>query len=154
RRARAEFRLRTHLHQRIPQVADRHAAVHTDKHARIEEETMKTSTRITLAALATLILLDPCSALWADEPKNSQPQEREATAKAPSVPVYKPPLRGAPGGRVGGGTRGASGRDIFVLSVLAPDHTGLTIQEQPSLFWFISNDTSLPVELTIVDPKT
>src|SRR5262245_42599536 len=58
-------------------------AVHTEKHARIEEETMKTSTRITLAALATLILLDPCSALWADEPKNSQPQEREATAKAP-----------------------------------------------------------------------
>jgi hypothetical protein len=54
---------------------------------------------------------------------------------------------------VGGGTRGAPGRDIFVLSVLAPDHTGLTMREQPSLFWFISSDTSLPVELTIVDPN-
>jgi hypothetical protein len=40
-----------------------------------------------------------------------------------------------------------------VLSVLAPDHTGLTTKEQPSLFWFISSQTSLPVELTIVDPN-
>jgi hypothetical protein len=27
------------------------------------------------------------------------------------------------------------------------------MQEQPSLFWFISSDTSLPVELAIVDPN-
>ena len=45
-----------------------------------------------------------------------------------TVPVYKPPLRGAPGGRVGGGTRGTP-RDLFVLSALAPDHSGLTVQE-------------------------
>jgi hypothetical protein len=64
--------------------------------------------------------------------------------------VYKPPKRGAPGGRVGGGTRGIQ-RDVFVLSVLAPDHSGLTISEQPSLYWFISGPTSLPVELTVTD---
>jgi hypothetical protein len=46
--------------------------------------------------------------------------------------VYQPPKRGAPGGRVGGGTRGIQ-RDVFVLSVLAPDHSGLTISEQPIL---------------------
>ena len=114
---------------------------------------MKASNRITVATFAGLILLGPSSGAWAEEPKSSQPQGREATAKAPSAPVYKPPLRGAPGGRVGGGTRGTPGRDIFVLSVLAPDHTGLTMQEQPSLFWFISSDTSLPVELIIVDPS-
>lgn len=67
-------------------------------------------------------------------------------------PVYKPPKRGAPGGRVGGGTRGIQ-RDMFVLSVLAPDHSGLTISEQPSLYWFISGPTSLPVELTVMDPE-
>jgi Domain of Unknown Function (DUF928) len=66
--------------------------------------------------------------------------------------VYKPPKRGAPGGRVGGGTRGVQ-RDMFVLSVLAPDHSGLTISEQPSLYWFISGPTSLPVELTVMDPE-
>src|ERR671919_2263562 len=67
-------------------------------------------------------------------------------------PVYKPPKRGAPGGRVGGGTRGTQ-REVFVLSVLAPDHTGLTTSEQPSLYWFISGSTSLPVELTLMDPE-
>jgi hypothetical protein len=42
---------------------------------------------------------------------------------------------------------------MFILSVLVPDHTGLTVKEQPSLFWFISGDTTLPVELTISDPN-
>ncbi len=70
-------------------------------------------------------------------------------------PVYKPPLRGAPAGRVGGGTRGAGGpgRDVFVLSVLAPDHNGLTVSQQPTLYWFISADTALPVEFAIIDPN-
>lgn len=67
------------------------------------------------------------------------------------LPVYKLPTRGAPGGRVGGGTRGD--KNVFVLSVLAPDHSGLTISDQPSLYWFISGPTSLPVELTVMDPE-
>jgi uncharacterized protein DUF928 len=86
------------------------------------------------------------------EQKDAPPPKRESQ-RAAAAPVYKPPLRGAPGGRVGGGTRGTQERDIFVLSVLAPDHTGLTTHEQPSLFWVISTPTTLPVELTIVDPK-
>jgi hypothetical protein len=42
---------------------------------------------------------------------------------------------------------------VFVLSVLAPDHSGLTVSEQPSLYWFISTGTSAPVELTVTDPN-
>jgi hypothetical protein len=53
---------------------------------------------------------------------------------------------------VGGGPRGTP-RDLFVLSALAPDHSGLTVQEQPTLYWFISGPTSFPVELTISDPR-
>jgi hypothetical protein len=69
-----------------------------------------------------------------------------------AMPVYKPPLLGAPGGRVGGGTRGPA-RDMFVLSALAPNHTGTTSTEQPSLFWYISSVTPYPVEVTVVDPQ-
>ena len=68
------------------------------------------------------------------------------------VPVYKLPTRGAPAGRVGGGTRGD--KNVFVLSVLAPDHSGFTTSEQPALYWFISNSTSMPVELTLIDSKS
>jgi hypothetical protein len=76
----------------------------------------------------------------------------EVSKGTASAPAYKPPLRGAPGGRVGGGTRG-TGREAFVLSVLAPSHTGLTTSAQPVLYWFISGPSSHPVELTLVDPQ-
>jgi hypothetical protein len=84
-----------------------------------------------------------------DQNVRDQAKKTESSA---SVPVYVPPKRGAPGGRIGGGTRGTQ-REVFVLSVLAPDHSGFTIREQPSLYWFISNSTSLPVELTVMDPQ-
>ena len=40
----------------------------------------------------------------------------------------------------------------LAVSVLAPDDRALTITEQPTLYWFISNDTSLPVEVVVMDP--
>src|SRR4029453_9577021 len=83
----------------------------------------------------------------AQEPKSGA-QTTTATA-----PVYKPPLRGAPSGRVGGGTRSGSARDMFVLSALVPVDSGLTTSEQPVLYWFISNATTLPVEVAISDPR-
>ena len=65
------------------------------------------------------------------------------------IPVYKPPVRGAPGGRVGGGTRG--GDQIFILSVLAPNHSALTENEQPDLYWYVSKPISTPITFTISD---
>lgn len=102
-----------------------------------------------LMALGVLAALLPVSSAEAQQKKEGDKKPAAATVAAP---VYKPPLRGAPGGRLGGGTRG-TGRDVFVLSVLAPDHSGLTLQEEPSLYWYISSPTSLPVEFTIMDPS-
>lgn len=112
---------------------------------------------VAVVSLSALALLVPCSsgAQQQAPPPSGQPGGRDkppaAVSSAP-VPVYKPPLRGAPGGRVGGGTRG-TGREVFLLSVLAPDHSGLTVNEQPALYWFISTGTSAPVELTVTDPN-
>ena len=92
--------------------------------------------KITVWLIVALVIAMPLFALAADA----------------NGPVYQPPKRGAPGGRVGGGTRGGQ-RDVFLLSVLAPDHSGFTTNEQPSLYWFISTATSLPVELTVMDPQ-
>lgn len=68
------------------------------------------------------------------------------------APQYKPPLRGAPGGRVGGGTRGGEA-DLPSPSVLAPEHVGLTGEEQPSLYWFLPKSTSLLVEVTVIEAQ-
>jgi hypothetical protein len=115
----------------------------------------KTVGATALVALLGIVAAAASPAAAQDRRDTSVPiptQEKEPT-KVASAPVYKPPLRGAPGGRVGGGTRGTNTRDVFVLSALAPDHMGLTVSEQPSLYWFISNATSLPVELAIMDPQ-
>jgi hypothetical protein len=118
---------------------------------------MRSRTKGAWVLLTGLALLASSLPGMAQEPKGgTQPPAADSAAKAKqsaAVPVYKPPLRGAPGGRVGGGTRGTPGRDTFTLSVLAPDANGLTVSEQPALYWFISADISLPVEVTIADPN-
>jgi Domain of Unknown Function (DUF928) len=82
-----------------------------------------------------------------------QPIPREKkSGSGTGMPVYAPPFRGAPAGRVGGGTRG--GRDeMAYLLVLAPDHVGLTAQEHPSLYWFLSAPSAHPVEFTLIENK-
>ena len=59
-------------------------------------------------------------------------------------PEYKPPARGAPAGRVGGGTRGLR---VLPLAALAPDHTGLTISAQPALYYFLPASTGVRIAL-------
>jgi hypothetical protein len=58
---------------------------------------------------------------------------RVAAQQADDVPEYVPPARGAPSGRVGGGTRGLN---PLPLAALSPSHTGLTISPQPVLYYF------------------
>lgn len=67
-----------------------------------------------------------------------------------AYPIYKPPMRGAPAGRVGGGSRGVHG-DSPRLCVLAPDHVGLTVREQPSFYWHLSSLTNHPIEFTLIE---
>jgi len=77
--------------------------------------------------------------------------DRSEMKKATTMrtPTYNPPKRGAPGGRVGGGTRG--GPQTFTLAVLAPNHTGLTAQDQPILYWYLSKSISTSMEFTLID---
>jgi hypothetical protein len=75
--------------------------------------------------------------------------DNSAAGVAATAAVYKPPMRGAPASRVGGGTRGSGAAD-FVLSVLAPDHTGLTTQAQPTLYWYASGPSTATVEVTVI----
>ncbi len=106
------------------------------------------------------LLVFPLQSVGADDVKATEkPKLAPATSVATGVKApaektsYKPPLRGAPAGRVGGGTRGATERESFSLLVLAPDHIGYTTQEQPCLYWFISRPTSYAVELTVTEKK-
>jgi hypothetical protein len=69
--------------------------------------------------------------------------------------AYSPPMRGSTSrGRTGGGTRGAGDGAPVTLEALAPDHAGLTVSPQPTLYWFVSRRIESEAELTIVDDSS
>lgn len=90
-----------------------------------------------LAAIGTIA----CLTYW--NPAASQTEE---------AAEYRPPMRGAPASRVGGGTRG-SGDERPRLAVIAPDHTGLTLREQPELYWYVSRPSVARLEITVINDQ-
>src|SRR3989442_812792 len=106
----------------------------------------------TVAALFALVGDARAPASAGDDARRTPSLVAQTAAPAPgaATPVYKPPTRGVPGGRMGGGTRGISG--AAVVSILVPDHVGLTVHEQPSLYWFLAQDVSSPLEITLIEP--
>jgi len=75
--------------------------------------------------------------------------------QAAAEPKYKPPPRGAPGGRVGGASRGTvkPTAPLPTIDLLAPDrHTGLTINPAPTLYFFVSQPITWPTQFTISAP--
>ena len=82
--------------------------------------------------------------------------DQPAPAAAPdSGASYKPPLRGAPGGRVGGASRGAGklAATLPSIELIAPlDHTGETVTATPTLYFYVSQPVALPTQFTISAP--
>lgn len=74
----------------------------------------------------------------------------DKAAETSSSVKFRPGSRGAPSVRVTGGSRG-SGDSTVTLDVLAPDETGLTTQEQPSLFWYQSKPAQAKFEMTLLE---
>ena len=109
---------------------------------------MKRSLLLSLLVLAAVVLAPPAArAQSAPKEAPPQPEADKPAADAPKI-GYKPPLRGAPATRVGGGTRN-TGTKILTLSVLAPNEAGYTVSDKPTLYWYLSESLDTPVELTI-----
>jgi hypothetical protein len=105
-------------------------------------------TLLLLAAAATALTVRP--ALAQSDAHAPVPEQG-----AGGVPVYKPPLRGAPGGRVGGASRSAvlHRTPLPLVELLAPsDQAGVTAQPAPVLYFFISRPSRWPMQFTISAP--
>ncbi|SRR5216683_2860098 len=90
-------------------------------------------------------------------PSVAQPEPRPPAVQeeVPPQPTYKPPPRGAPGGRVGGASRGTVKATIPMptIDLLAPGgHTGLTASPTPTLYFFVSQPITWPTQFTISTP--
>lgn len=109
--------------------------------------------RTTTSAALLIALGASVSPLSAEEQSTPRPAPIERPDKKPpptvSTLVYTPPRRGVPGGRFGGSSRAI--RNTVTLAALVPDHTALTIQAQPVLYWFLSNLPDRPIIFTLRD---
>lgn len=100
-----------------------------------------------------LLVFSATQALAADEKKTAveinQDVENQQASTQKSF-VYKPPQRGAPGARVGAGTRG-QGLNGTRLYVLTPDHAAWTINAQPDLYWYVSAPGGARYQFAIIE---
>jgi hypothetical protein len=89
----------------------------------------------------------------AEEKQGIATPNEPKTGQATKTVVYQPPRKGAPapGLRRGGGTRGMN-KSVPVISLLAPEHVGLTLKEQPVLYWFTptKQDRAFSFEFTLI----
>ena len=115
-----------------------------------------------LSLSAALLLLVLVGADGADEPKKkgsaTQAETGSSDAKAKQAsagPLYKLPSVGKPRRRVGGGRRGPAS-ELPKIFTLVPDHVGLTVSEQPRLYWYLSADDpgAVAFELTLIDGES
>ena len=109
--------------------------------------------------LAAILALATAARAFAPNPAvaQSQPQKEATPDKPPGAAdaVYSPPMRGAPGGRVGGASRSATKppAPLPTIELLAPaDHAGQTISATPTLYYFVSRPVAWPMQLTISAP--
>jgi len=114
----------------------------------------------------SLSLVMPTSGIASNQDKKKQKDtahENETTIKQDQtrkqtpmlinhMPIYKPPLRGAPAGRVAAGTRGVD-QELPYLCLIVPDHIGLTLSSQPTLYFYQSKASSFPVEFTLIEKQ-
>ena len=80
-------------------------------------------------------------------------KDRKKKTSPVGMPIYTPPRRGAPVGRVAGGTRGILDEYPSLLCVITPDHTAMTIRDQPHFFWYLRELTPYPIELTVIEDQ-
>ncbi len=68
------------------------------------------------------------------------------------IPLYQLPKVGQPRERIGGGRRGIA-QELPEIQALVPDHVGLTVNPQPTLYWYLSGSArgSARFELTLID---
>jgi Domain of Unknown Function (DUF928) len=103
---------------------------------------------ITATLAAITVGLAPSLSVAQTQPRQpgpKQPPEMDAVA-------YKPPVRGVPGGRVGGATRGTVKPTALLptIDIIAPEgHSGLTTSAAPTLYFYVSRRVTYPTRLTV-----
>jgi Domain of Unknown Function (DUF928) len=82
-------------------------------------------------------------------------QTAPSQSQSAGLPSYIPPPRGAPGGRVGGASRGTyqPAFPLPTIEALAPqDQSGLSASATPNLYYYVSGPVYWPTQFAISAP--
>jgi len=71
------------------------------------------------------------------------------TVTARPAVIYRPLLSDVSQSKVGGSTRGKDD-EAAILQVLTPEHTGLTLQAQPTLYWYARTPMATRFEISLI----
>jgi hypothetical protein len=121
----------------------------------LEEKKMRGNMKcyMIMSIAAGLVLSLPGKPLAEEKPRRDTPTTIvQSGVEGIARPLlYIPPRKVAPtpGSRRGGGTRGMN-KSVPVISVVAPDHVGWTLQTQPVLYWIASTKQNLPYEFVLI----
>jgi hypothetical protein len=98
----------------------------------------------TLLQLVVAISLGTFTAVSSAAEQKQVVKDTQAGKPAAIMPniTYKPPLLDDAADRTTVSTRGIQGKTV-ILQVLAPDHTGLTSQAQPTLYWTMRSKAAI-----------
>ena len=125
---------------------------------------------LTACVLGVLTALTACATATAPAPSAPGRPATQASSEAPaaqapaalkagqatgdSMPRYRPPAQQStgPARLLSSRTRNV-GEAALAIAVIAPDHTGLTTQSQPTLYWYASQPVSGRVAVTIQDKR-
>ena len=113
----------------------------------------KSLTICILSATLFLVNLTSLRVEGTQEQKKTADKEESVISEKSRI-IFARPLdkRGFPVRMVGAGSRGV-GQESAFLSVLSPLEIGLTTQEQPSLFWYLSEPTTMSFFFTLTALK-
>lgn len=106
----------------------------------------------TILNACALTILTACALSVA--PDLPEPARPATLAQSDAAPLYRPPQQRTLGSaRLLSSRTRSVGDTALAIAVIAPDHTGLTTQSQPTLYWFASQPVSGRVAVSIQDEK-
>jgi len=87
-------------------------------------------------------------------PRFAPPDRSAAKLTVAAGTRFVPADRGAPMITVAAGTRGGPAPGAIWIDALVPQQVGLTLEEQPALYWYLSQGTASGVELLVTREQT
>jgi len=109
---------------------------------------VKTTSRSDVLLLAAGLLV--ASSVLA--PSRAGCEQPSANTTTRSLPTYVAPASDFPARRIGAGIRGMG--SFGAIQILAPDHLGYTMSDQPTLYWYLAEPTSTRIEFTLRDESS